>query len=76
MAFTSGTRFVFYLEREISSSNQSCEIQAEFDQVLGDEDAPVAAYFWAVKPRGNVDPSSDIQGELKGKVSIGSTHGK
>ncbi|KAJ9125893.1 hypothetical protein QFC24_002678 [Naganishia onofrii] len=48
--------------------------KAEFDQVLGDEDAPVAAYFWAVKPRGNVDPSSDIQGELKGKNTLYQAH--
>lgn len=44
--------------------------QTEFDEVLGAEDAPVAAYFWAVKDSGNVDPATDIQGELKGKVRL------
>ncbi|KAJ9096594.1 hypothetical protein QFC19_007127 [Naganishia cerealis] len=48
--------------------------KAEFDRVLGSEDAPIAAYFWAVMPQGNVDPSSDIQGELEGKNTLYQAH--
>ena len=42
--------------------------------MLGPEDAPIAGYFWAVKASGNVDPSTDIQGELKGKVCAIATY--
>lgn len=44
----------------------------EFDLILGD-DAEVAATFWNVKARGNVDPSHDARNELKGKVRLAST---
>lgn len=44
----------------------------EFDLILGD-DAEVAATFWNVKARGNVDPSHDARNELKGKVRVAST---
>jgi len=47
----------------------------EFDVVLGD-DAKIAAAFWNVKPKGNVDPSHDARNELKGKVRSPSIVGK
>ena len=43
--------------------------RTEFDQVLGD-DAEIAASFWNVKAKGNVDPSHDARDELRGKVRI------
>ena len=37
--------------------------------MLGD-DAEIAASFWNVKAKGNVDPSHDARDELRGKVRI------
>ncbi|GHJ87715.1 hypothetical protein NliqN6_4117 [Naganishia liquefaciens] len=48
--------------------------KTEFDQVLGHEDAPIAGFFWAVKASGNVDPATDIQGELKDKNTLYQAH--
>lgn len=65
----SGKRYFLGTRLRLSDAHPNIP-QTEFDQVLGTEDAPIAAFFWAVKASGNVDPATDIQGELKGKVSL------
>ena len=44
--------------------------QSELNNILGREHAQVFCYHFDVKPSGNVDPASDIQGELADKVII------
>jgi len=42
--------------------------ESEIYNILGREHAQVFRYYFGVEPSGNVDPASDIQGELTDKV--------